>query len=151
MQEPYGKAVAPRAGLEPWRCGGDAVTRASASFGVAQDVSGDRAAWVLSRERERGRRGVDAVDDLRGDVDVLGRIVDASERVCEGGGRSVVIALYPNFAGDCSDSRRRPARKRPLFLYFLGPVSVPVLPCSSGCPGAIAARVVRTQIRGISE
>ena len=40
MQEPYGKAVAPRAGLEPWRCGGDAVTQASAE---------DRAGWVLSR------------------------------------------------------------------------------------------------------
>jgi len=41
MQEPYGKAVAPRAGLEPWRCGGDAVTQASAE---------DRAGWVWSRE-----------------------------------------------------------------------------------------------------
>jgi len=41
MQEPYGKAVAPRAGLEPWRCGGNVVTQASAE---------DRAGWVLSRE-----------------------------------------------------------------------------------------------------
>ena len=41
MQEPYGKAVAPRAGLEPWRCGGDAVTQASVE---------DRAGWVWSRE-----------------------------------------------------------------------------------------------------
>jgi hypothetical protein len=41
MQEPYGKAVAPRADLEPWRYGGNAVTQASAE---------DRAGWVLSRE-----------------------------------------------------------------------------------------------------
>ena len=41
MQEPYGEAVAPRADLEPWRCGGDAATQASAE---------DRAGWVLSRE-----------------------------------------------------------------------------------------------------
>ena len=41
MQEPYGKAVAPQADLEPWRCGGDAATQASAE---------DRAGWVLSRE-----------------------------------------------------------------------------------------------------
>jgi hypothetical protein len=41
MQAPYGKAVAPQAGLEPWRCGGNVVTQASAE---------DRAGWVLSRE-----------------------------------------------------------------------------------------------------
>ncbi len=53
MQEPYGEAVATRTGLEPWRCGGNAVTRASAE---------DRAGWVLSREfpgksLNPGRRG----------------------------------------------------------------------------------------------
>jgi hypothetical protein len=41
MQEPHGKAVATRVDLEPWRCGGNAVTQASAE---------ERAGWVLSRE-----------------------------------------------------------------------------------------------------
>ena len=41
MQEPHGKAVATRVDLEPWRCGGNAVTQASAE---------DRAGWVWSRE-----------------------------------------------------------------------------------------------------
>jgi hypothetical protein len=49
MREPYGKAVATRAGPEPWRCGGDAVTQASV---------GVRVGWVWSRERMHpGRRG----------------------------------------------------------------------------------------------
>ena len=53
MQEPYGEAVATRTGLEPWRCGGNVVTQASAE---------DRAGWVLSREffgksLNPGRRG----------------------------------------------------------------------------------------------
>ena len=41
VRDPYGKAVATRAGPEPWRCGGDAVTQASA---------GVRVGWVLSGE-----------------------------------------------------------------------------------------------------
>ena len=41
MQAPYGEAGTRRTGLEPWRCGGDAVTQASAE---------DRAGWVWSRE-----------------------------------------------------------------------------------------------------
>jgi hypothetical protein len=40
MQGPYGEAVATRTDLEPWRCGGDAVTQASAE---------DCAGWVWSR------------------------------------------------------------------------------------------------------
>jgi hypothetical protein len=45
MQAPYGEAVATRTGLEPWRCGGDAVTQASAE---------DRAGGVWSREISSG-------------------------------------------------------------------------------------------------
>ena len=41
MREPYGKAVATRAGPEPWRGGGDACLQASA---------GERMGGTLSRE-----------------------------------------------------------------------------------------------------
>jgi hypothetical protein len=40
MREPHGKAVATRAGPEPWRCGGDAVTQASV---------GVRVGWVWNK------------------------------------------------------------------------------------------------------
>jgi len=55
MREPYGEAVAPRTGPEPWRRGGDAVTQASA---------GERAGWVLSRETY-SIRGVEAIPRSR--------------------------------------------------------------------------------------
>ena len=49
MREPYGKAVAPRAGPEPWRW----VRKDS-----LQALVGVRAGWVLSRESSSpGRRG----------------------------------------------------------------------------------------------
>ena len=41
MKEPYGKAVAPRTGPEPWRC---------VRKDVLQALAGVRAGWVLSRE-----------------------------------------------------------------------------------------------------
>jgi hypothetical protein len=61
MQEPYGKAVAPRTGPEPWRCGGDAATQASA---------GKRAGWVLSREifRIQGVEAIPLAEDPTGRV-----------------------------------------------------------------------------------
>ena len=50
MREPYGKAVAPRTGPEPWRC---------VRKDVLQALVGVRAGWVLSREifLSPGRRG----------------------------------------------------------------------------------------------
>ena len=42
MREPYGEAVATRAGPEPWR---------SVRKGVLQASAGVRVGWVLSRER----------------------------------------------------------------------------------------------------
>ena len=50
MREPYGKAVAPRTGPEPWRC---------VRKGVLQALVGVRAGWPLSREifPGPGRRG----------------------------------------------------------------------------------------------
>ena len=50
MEEPYGKAVATRAGPEPWR---------GVRKGVPQASAGVRAGWVLSRESLLlpGRRG----------------------------------------------------------------------------------------------
>ena len=41
MREPYGKAVAPQTGPEPWRC---------VRKDVLQALAGVRAGWVLSRE-----------------------------------------------------------------------------------------------------
>ena len=41
MKEPYGKAVAPRTGPEPWRC---------VRKDVLQALVGVRVGWVLSRE-----------------------------------------------------------------------------------------------------
>ena len=43
MKEPYGKAVATRTDPEPWRDGRKGVLQASV---------GERAGWVLSREKE---------------------------------------------------------------------------------------------------
>ena len=50
MEEPYGEAVATRAGPELWRC---------ARKDTPQALAGARAGWVLSRERtcHPGRRG----------------------------------------------------------------------------------------------
>ena len=50
MREPYGKAVAPRTGPEPWRC---------VRKDVLQALVGVRAGWPLSREifPSPGRRG----------------------------------------------------------------------------------------------
>ncbi len=50
MREPYGKAVAPRTGPEPWRC---------VRKDVLQALVGVRAGWPLSRENvlSLGRRG----------------------------------------------------------------------------------------------
>ncbi len=50
MREPYGEAVAPRTGPEPWRC-----VRKDA----LQALVGERAGWPLSREsfHSPGRRG----------------------------------------------------------------------------------------------
>ena len=50
MREPYGKAVAPRTGPEPWRC---------IREDVLQALAGMRTGWVLSRESylSPGRRG----------------------------------------------------------------------------------------------
>jgi hypothetical protein len=49
MREPYGKAVAPRAGPEPWR---------SVRKDALQALVGVRAGWVWSRESlSPGRRG----------------------------------------------------------------------------------------------
>jgi len=50
MREPYGKAVAPRTGPEPWRC---------VRKDVLQALVGVRAGWPLSRESflSPGRRG----------------------------------------------------------------------------------------------
>ena len=49
MEEPYGEAVAPRTGPEPWRCGGNAVTQASAG--------GVRAGYSAAKHSRPGRRG----------------------------------------------------------------------------------------------
>ena len=61
VRDPYGEAVATRAGpacppkprrrWEPWRCGGDAVTQASAALRCDSGRFGVRAGWVWSRER----------------------------------------------------------------------------------------------------